>query len=143
MFYLPRAVALLVFVAALAILDAERGHPDANISTFSDAAWWAMTTITTVDYGDRFPVTGTGRLVAAAIMVAGIAVLGVVTASVAAWFVQRVTAVTQAETATRVEVEALADEIRALASRQKCVPASPSCATGRSRRSRPLLNTAS
>lgn len=116
MVYLPGAVSLLVFVSALAILDAERDHPDANITSFHDAAWWAMTTITTVGYGDRFPVTGTGRLVATAIMIAGIAVLGVVTASVAAWFVQRVTAVTQAETATRVEVEALTEEIRALRS---------------------------
>lgn len=112
----PGAVVLLIFVAALAILDAERGKPDANITSFSDAAWWAMTTITTVGYGDRFPVTGTGRLVAAAMMVAGIALLGVVTASVAAWFVERVAAVTQAETATRAEVEALASEVRELRS---------------------------
>lgn len=73
-----------------------------------------MTTITTVGYGDRFPVTGSGRLVAAGLMVAGIALLGVVTASVAAWFVERVTQVQRSEAATRAEVEALADEIRAL-----------------------------
>lgn len=89
----------------LAILDAERNQPNANITTFGDALWWAMTTITTVGYRDRFPVTGAGRFVAAGLMVAGIALLGVVTATVAAWFVQRVTEVQQAEAATRAQVD--------------------------------------
>jgi voltage-gated potassium channel len=56
---------------------------DANIITFSDAAWWAVTTMPMVGYGDRFPITGTGRLAAVALMVGGIAVLGVVTATIA------------------------------------------------------------
>jgi voltage-gated potassium channel len=52
--------------------------------------WWALTTIATVGYGDRYPVTGQGRLVAAGLMVAGIAVLGVVTASIASWLIEKV-----------------------------------------------------
>jgi voltage-gated potassium channel len=79
---------LLIVVGALAELDAERDVPGASIVTFGDALWWAITTVTTVGYGDLYPVSGTGRVVAAALMVVGISVLGVVTASVAAWFVQ-------------------------------------------------------
>ena len=50
--------------------------------------WWTITTISTVGYGDRYPVTVEGRLVAVSLMVAGIALLGVVTASLASWFVE-------------------------------------------------------
>jgi voltage-gated potassium channel len=71
----------------VAVLDAERDAPDATITTFPDAVWWTLTTISTVGYGDRYPVTVEGRVVAAALMVAGIALLGVVTASIASWFV--------------------------------------------------------
>nr|MBA3233489.1 two pore domain potassium channel family protein [Propionibacteriales bacterium] len=84
------ALPLVVFVAAVAMLDAERGAADANIESFGDAAWWAVTTMTTVGYGDRFPVTTEGRLIASALMLAGIALLGVVTAALASWFVERI-----------------------------------------------------
>ncbi len=81
--YLAGASSLLVFVAALAVLDAERADPEANIVSFADALWWAMTTITTVGYGDRYPTTDVGRTVAVGLMIAGIAVLGTVTATIA------------------------------------------------------------
>ena len=55
-------------VGSLAILDAERGRKGANIDSFGDAAWWALTTVTTIGFGDRFPVTVTGRAVAAGLM---------------------------------------------------------------------------
>jgi voltage-gated potassium channel len=86
--YIGGTVVLVGFVAALAVLEAERDAPDASITTFGDALWWTITTLSTVGYGDRFPVTLEGRLVAATLMVAGIALLGVVTASIAAWFVE-------------------------------------------------------
>jgi voltage-gated potassium channel len=86
--YVVSTVALVGFVASLAVLDAERGVPEASITTFGDAVWWTLTTISTVGYGDRYPVTFEGRVVAAALMVAGIALLGVVTASIASWFVE-------------------------------------------------------
>ena len=86
--YVAATVALLGFVSSLAVLAAERDAPNATLTSFGEAAWWAITTITTVGYGDRYPVTGEGRLVAAALMIAGVALLGVVTASIASWFVE-------------------------------------------------------
>lgn len=85
------AAAVLVFISAVAVLDAERPAPNANIRGLDDALWWAATTVTTVGYGDRYPVTGLGRLVAVALMLVGISLLGLVTASVAAWFVSLTT----------------------------------------------------
>lgn len=88
--YVGSTVGLVGFVAALAVLEAEREAPDASITTFGEAVWWTITTISTVGYGDRYPVTTEGRFVAATLMVTGIALLGVVTASIAAWFVENV-----------------------------------------------------
>lgn len=90
--YVVGGALLLVFVAALAVLDAERSSPDANIVDFDDAIWWAVTTMTTVGYGDRHPVTGIGRLVAFGLMVGGIALLGTVTATLSSWLVEAVAA---------------------------------------------------
>ncbi|MEU8640247.1 potassium channel family protein [Amycolatopsis sp. NPDC048633] len=89
---------IVMFVGAVGMLDVERHAVGANIRTFGDAVWWALTTLTTVGYGDRYPVTVEGRLIAAVVMLTGIAVLGVVTASMAAWFVDKVQAIEQAET---------------------------------------------
>ncbi|MEJ8280677.1 potassium channel family protein [Pseudonocardia spirodelae] len=88
--YLVVTVTLLGFVAALGVYEAERDAPDATITTFGDALWWVLTTITTVGYGDRYPVTLEGRLVAAGLMLAGIAVLGTVTATIASWFTEQI-----------------------------------------------------
>ncbi|MEQ6899506.1 ion channel [Nocardioides sp. YIM 152588] len=83
------AVAAL-FLGALTVLDAERGVPGAPIQTFGEALWWGMATVTTVGYGDFYPVTVEGRLIATGLMVVGIALVGSVTAAVAAWFVEAV-----------------------------------------------------
>jgi voltage-gated potassium channel len=104
-------------VAALALLDAERANPDANVRNYGDALWLAMSTITTVGYGDRYPTTAEGRLIAAALMVSGIAMLGVITASLASWFVERVGEVTRGEKAMQIQLDALIAEIRALRNR--------------------------
>jgi voltage-gated potassium channel len=113
--YTAGGAALLVVIGALAITDAERLEPGANITTLGDGFWWALTTVTTVGYGDRFPVSATGRFVAAGLMVGGIALLGVVTATIASWLVQRVSEVTETEeAATRAQVELLTREVAAL-----------------------------
>lgn len=78
-----------VFLGALAMLDAEQDARGANITSFGDAIWWACTTVMTVGYGDRFPVTTTGRCVAVVLMLIGIGLVGTVVAAVAAWLVDR------------------------------------------------------
>lgn len=88
--YAVTGTLLLVFVASLAMLDAERATPTGNIKTFPDALWWAVATVTTVGYGDYAPTTATGRCIAVGLMIAGIALLGVVTATLASWLVQKV-----------------------------------------------------
>lgn len=104
--------ALLVFIAALAVLDAERAAGEnANIVDFPDALWWAATTVTTVGYGDRFPVTGTGRVVAGALLLLGVALVGAITAAVAGWFV------TQTQGAVVAEERAIEDRLRHLEQR--------------------------
>jgi voltage-gated potassium channel len=115
--YAAGGTALMSVLAALAVLDAERRAPEgtANITGFGDALWWAITTMTTVGYGDRFPVTAAGRAVAVALMVCGIALLGVVTAMLASWLVQRVSeAEEDSQAATRRQVAELTAEVRAL-----------------------------
>ncbi len=78
----------LAFIAAVQITIVERPLANSNIKTFEDGFWWAITTVTTVGYGDRFPVSTEGRMIAFCLMLLGISLLGVLTATVAAWFVQ-------------------------------------------------------
>lgn len=113
--YVAGASALVMLVSSLAVLDAERDAPGATITGFGDALWWAMTTVTTVGYGDQFPVTTTGRFVAAGLMLCGIALIGVVTASFASWLIERVSDLEEeSEAATRRDLRALAAEVAAL-----------------------------
>jgi voltage-gated potassium channel len=84
------ALALNLIAAAL-VLSFERDTPGSNIHSYPDALWWAVTTITTVGYGDRFPMSAAGRGVAVVLMVSGIALFGVITASIAAYFVEQKT----------------------------------------------------
>jgi voltage-gated potassium channel len=70
-------------VGAAAVRDAESKSPEANITGFPEALWWSLVTITTVGYGDFFPVTTQGRFVAAVLMITGIAALGSLTGAVA------------------------------------------------------------
>ncbi len=113
--YVVSASVLLVYMAALAIYDAERAAPDATIVSFGDGVWWAFTTITTVGYGDLTPVTTTGRVIAVALMIGGIALLGVVTATLASWLVEKVSAEEEVhQTATRAQMDVLHAEILGL-----------------------------
>ncbi len=78
---------LMVIFSAIAILQVEQ-TPDSNIHSAEDALWWAYVTITTVGYGDKFPVTTEGRLIASLLMTAGVGLFGTFTAFIATLFVQ-------------------------------------------------------
>jgi voltage-gated potassium channel len=110
---------LSVYVGALAVLDAEQDAPGSNIRTFGDALWWAVVTVTTVGYGDHYPVTLVGRCVAVVLMVGGLGLLGVITAAIASWLVEQVGTraddlSTEAELATRGELERVSAQLAAL-----------------------------
>lgn len=106
--YVAGGSVLLAFCGALAVLDAERQNPDANITSFADALWWATATMTTVGYGDRYPTTGTGRLAAVALMMGGITILGVVTGTLASWLIEHVSQSEQGQTdELKVEINLL------------------------------------
>ena len=78
---------LMVVVSSIAILQLE-STPDANIKSAEDAVWWAVTTITTVGYGDRFPVTSEGRLIASMLMLCGVGLFGTLSGFIASWFLK-------------------------------------------------------
>ena len=76
---------LLLLLGSASVLHFEN-LPDSNIKGPEDALWWAIVTITTVGYGDRFPVSSEGRLVGALLMTAGVALFGTFSGFVASWF---------------------------------------------------------
>ena len=76
---------LIVIFSSIAILQVEN-DPHSNIKTAEDALWWAYVTITTVGYGDKYPVTTEGRIIACVLMTAGVGLFGTFTAYVASWF---------------------------------------------------------
>jgi voltage-gated potassium channel len=86
--YALLSVAVLVFAGAAAELALEQHAPGTSIRNYGDALWWAMVTITTVGYGDRVPVTGAGQGVAVVFMVAGLALFGLLTATITSYFAE-------------------------------------------------------
>jgi voltage-gated potassium channel len=76
------------YISAVQITISERTIEGSNIKNFGDGLWWAITTVTTVGYGDRYPTTMEGKVLAVGLMIVGISLMGVITASVAAWFVK-------------------------------------------------------
>ena len=83
------AVILVIFACAGLVLSFEVHAHGSNIHGFADALWWSITTVTTVGYGDRFPVTAGGRGVAIVLMLVAIGLIGVLTATVASYFVEQ------------------------------------------------------
>lgn len=101
-------VSLLVLVfASISVLHFERGA-DGNIKGADDALWWAFVTMTTVGYGDKFPVTTEGRMVATLLMTAGVGLFGTLSGLIAGWFL----APAKEERAS--ELEGLRGEVREL-----------------------------
>jgi voltage-gated potassium channel len=76
---------LLLVMGSITILHVET-HPDSNIRGPADALWWSLVTLTTVGYGDRYPVTAEGRVVAAILMLCGVGLIGILTGFLASWF---------------------------------------------------------
>jgi len=78
---------VLIFTIALLVLKAEQSNPHANITTYTNAVWWAFVTITTVGYGDYYPVTTAGRFFAIILMFAGLGIIGVLSSYLASTFI--------------------------------------------------------
>ena len=113
--YVAGCAGILVYIGALAELEAERDDPGSNITDFATSIWWAFETITTVGYGDHFPVTLEGRAIAVGLMIAGIGVLGIVTATLASWLVERVQVEErESDAVTAAHVQELSGQVQAL-----------------------------
>jgi voltage-gated potassium channel len=82
------AAATVVFVCAGLVTFAERTAKGSNIHDFGQGLWWAVETVTTVGYGDRYPTTAFGQGVSVLLMLVGIGLIGTLTATVASYFVQ-------------------------------------------------------
>lgn len=82
-------VVFVVLASAFLVWRVEYNAPGASITTFRDAIWWAVVTTTTVGYGDYTPVTAQGRAIAIVVMIVGVGLIGTVSATAAAWFVNR------------------------------------------------------
>jgi voltage-gated potassium channel len=78
---------LMVLFASISILQVEKDI-NSNIKTAEDAIWWSYVTITTVGYGDKFPVTTEGRIIGAILMTTGVGIFGTFTALISSWFMQ-------------------------------------------------------
>jgi voltage-gated potassium channel len=88
--YAGAAVIMFIFVISLAVYAAERHAPGASITNYGDALWWAMETISTVGYGDMVPVTVPGRIYAVFLMLGGMVIVGVTTATVISYLNEKV-----------------------------------------------------
>jgi voltage-gated potassium channel len=82
------AAAATLFLGAWLVLLFEENAMGSNIHSYPDALWWAIVTVTTVGYGDRYPASEGGRAVAVVLMLLGIGLIGVLTATVASVFVK-------------------------------------------------------
>lgn len=83
------SVLAIILVGAALELGFEQHAAGSNIHSYADALWWAIVTVTTVGYGDRYPVTAAGRGVAVVLMLTGIGLVGVLSATIASYFVGR------------------------------------------------------
>lgn len=81
-------VLALIEWGSLAVLRAEATSPDANITNASDAIWWVYVTITTVGYGDHYPVTNWGRIIGMIVMTAGVGLFGTLSGYLANQFLK-------------------------------------------------------
>jgi voltage-gated potassium channel len=76
---------LVVMFSSISILIVET-DPASNIKSAEDAIWWSLVTVTTVGYGDKFPITTEGRIIGVILMFVGVGIFGTFTAYLASWF---------------------------------------------------------
>jgi len=121
------AAFIVLTVSSVLVLQAESHAADANIKTGGGALWWAVVTITTVGYGDKFPVTPVGRITAVLVMFAGVGIIGALASILASVLVPTPKAEEEAESVSagslQVELTQIKDELAAL--RRSLVPAGP------------------
>jgi voltage-gated potassium channel len=87
--YIALVLPMLVLAGSLGVFEAERNVTGSNIRNFGDAFWWACETIFTVGYGDLYPVTAEGKFIAVVLMMGGVAMISVVTANLAGYFLRQ------------------------------------------------------
>ena len=114
--------AIFIIMFALAIYSVESSAPGAMIRDLPTAYWWTFTTLATVGYGDVYPVTGIGRVIAVVVMLYGVGLVAVATGALASWIIEKIGGVEEQEhPATKADVDDLRLEIaelRALLARQ-------------------------
>lgn len=117
MVYGAGAAVILIYISSLAVLEAERHAPDANITTFGIAFWWACVTVTTTGFGDYTPVTDPGRAVGIGLMFGGVALAGIITATLASLVVELASrGHDDREPATRAQLRELTAKVEAMTS---------------------------
>lgn len=107
---------LLIVFCSVAVLHFETSK-ESNIRTADDAVWWAIVTVTTVGYGDRYPVTPEGRFVAAILMCAGVGLFGTFSGFLAAWFLDEKSGSHSEVALLRAEIAALRESVDHIAER--------------------------
>jgi voltage-gated potassium channel len=116
-----------VLFATIAVFELEHGVAGSNIHSAGDALWWAFATITTIGYGDHYPVTATGRVVAVILVVFGLSFFGTFTAYVATFFLEKAQLKEESEIHHLIrEVHLLREKIERLENSFSHTPPAPS-----------------
>ena len=114
--------AIFIIMFALSIYSVESSEPGAMIRDLPTAYWWTFTTLATVGYGDVYPITGIGRVIAVVVMLYGVGLVAVATGALASWIIEKIGGVEEQEhPATKADVDDLRQEIselRALLARE-------------------------
>ncbi|WP_083894258.1 potassium channel family protein [Nocardia tenerifensis] len=105
---------LILFLCALAFFDAEHGAEGTKVLNFGDALWWSAVSVTTVGYGDVYPVTIEGRLISLVLMTFGIGLISFAIGTTTSWVIDQLKTVEQSTDRADREIGVLVDEIKAL-----------------------------